>query len=257
MSDILNKIGQLFILGFPGSEPSQAFLNFLTEEQIGGVILFAENCPTHLATRDTIQELNRSFSDMRPFIAIDQEGGRVCRLRGAPAEIQSAAYWGKKDNLEGFREVYGRAAVYMESLGINLNLFPVCDLLLDEDNVCLRDRCYGSDPETVAEFVKAAVETSRSNGLFSCLKHFPGLGAARIDPHVQTAGPPQRGGRGLWAGGVGYDPSPASRRGPRACRIQAESSQQERRDRHKRSHTERRRPCHYQTVQGRPEEPEL
>ncbi len=187
MLDILSKIGQLFIIGFPGVEPSQAFLNFLKEEQIGGIILFAENCPTHLVVRDTIQRLNQSFKDSQPFIAIDQEGGRVCRLHGVPAEIRSAEYWGRNNNIEGFREVYERAALFMDSLGINLNLFPVCDLALEKDNICLRDRCYGADPVHVAEFVTTAVETSRANGLLSCLKHFPGLGAARIDPHVQTA----------------------------------------------------------------------
>jgi len=121
-----------------------------------------------------------------PFIAVDQEGGRVCRLHGAPAEFRAASAYGQENAVEHFKEDYLRAAVYLESLGFNLNLAPVADVYVDA-NEWLRDRCFSGDPEIVANFVRASVEVAHTAGLLCCLKHFPGLGSSVIDPHEQTA----------------------------------------------------------------------
>ena len=181
------QLGQLFIIGFPGGAPDKAFLNFISEEQIGGVILFADNCATHQIARQNIETIRSVYRTHLPFIAIDQEGGRVCRLKGAPVEYRSASAYGKDGNLEHFIEEYSRAAVYMEALGINMNLAPVADIQIDPENSCIADRSFGHTPELVARFVAASVTTSMSHGLISCLKHFPGFGAAKNDPHQTTA----------------------------------------------------------------------
>ena len=186
MKDVLGKIGQLFVLGFAGEEPPEPFLEFVAENGIGGVILFEENCRTDLAAQENIRRI-RSYCQTTPLVAIDQEGGRVCRLRGAPAEYKAAADYGNRNDLNHFCEDYARAAVLLESIGVNLNLAPVADLWLNQRNDCLRDRCFGADPGRVAEFVRASVTVAHEHGLLSCLKHFPGLGAAQIDPHLATA----------------------------------------------------------------------
>jgi len=187
MTKNLASIGQLFIVGFPGENPPSDFLNFLVEDNIGGIILFADNCPTHQHTHDTIALLTSHYKENHPFIAIDQEGGRVCRLRGAPAEFPSAWSFGENHLAESYREIYSRAAVCLESLGINLNLAPVADIYLDENNAVLDSRCFSDQPATVAEFVTTSVQIASQSGLLSCLKHFPGLGAAAIDPHEAVA----------------------------------------------------------------------
>ena len=187
MSQWLKRLGEFFVVGFPGETPPRAFLDFLTEEQIGGVILFEDNCPTHQRARENVETIRQHLQQVRPFIAVDQEGGRVCRLKGAPAEYGSAQSYGLTNQLERFKEDYSRSAVFLESIGINLNLMPVCDISLARDSVCLADRCFGETPPAVASFVACAVEISRRSGLLSCLKHFPGLGAASIDPHRSTA----------------------------------------------------------------------
>lgn len=184
MTDIISKIGQLFLIGFPDVEPSSTFLNFIAEEDIGGVILFKKNCPTHETTKNNIDLIKSSYKqDASPFIAVDQEGGRVCRIMGAPAEYQSPTQYAVHYSVERFREDYERAAVFMESLGINLNLAPTCDIYLNNKNLCLKDRCFGHTADMVIPFVKAAVGISTRVGLLSCLKHFPGLGIAAADPH--------------------------------------------------------------------------
>lgn len=175
------------MVGFPGEEPSRPFLNFISEEQIGGVIFFEDNCPGHNAARENIRGIRARCASAAPFIAIDQEGGRVCRLRGVPAEYKSARSFGTSGDVAGFSEVYARSATLMESLGFNLNLAPVCDLQLHSANPCLQDRCFGSTAEAAAPFIAEAVRVSRRCGLLCCLKHFPGLGAAVADPHEKTA----------------------------------------------------------------------
>lgn len=180
-----SNLGQLFIVGFPGAQPPAPFLDFLAEDQIGGVILFEENCPSHQQTRENIDRIRSACKSRHVLIAIDQEGGRVSRLRGAPAEFKSAGAYGSEPNgLEHFKEDYRRSAVYMESLGINLNLAPVADVYLNSKNTVLQGRCFGSRATDVEPFVRAAVEISSQSGLLSCLKHFPGLGSVDLDPHV-------------------------------------------------------------------------
>lgn len=187
MDEMIKSLGQLFVIGFPGVEPPAPFLDFLREEQPGGVILFGDNCPTHAAARETIEHVRAIVTDSPPLIAIDQEGGRVCRLKGAPAEFKAASVYGAEESVEHFTEDYRRAVVLMRSMGINLNLAPVADLYLNPKNNVLKSRCFGDDPDTVARFVEASVGVAKQHGLLSCLKHFPGLGVSTIDPHKATA----------------------------------------------------------------------
>jgi len=180
-----SRLGQLFMIGFKGSTPSSSFLDFLKEEQIGGIILFEENCPNYDTIKQNISKIKSCYRGRAPFIAVDQEGGRVSRIRGIPAEINAASYYGSKNLIERFVEDYTHSAVYMESAGISLNLAPVADIFLNAENDCLRDRCFSNDFNQVARFVEKSVEVARHNGLLCCLKHCPGLGAAAADPHQE------------------------------------------------------------------------
>lgn len=182
-----HPIGQLFIVGYPGAEPPEDFLHFVESEQLGGVILFADNCPSYARAAESIGMIKMRYRKSTPIIAIDQEGGRVTRLKGAPAEFRAPFSYAEQDQLETYVEDYTRAAVCMESLGFNCNLAPVADLFLDEENSCLVDRCFGRDASTAIPFIRKTIEISHSRGLLACAKHFPGLGAAAIDPHKATA----------------------------------------------------------------------
>lgn len=180
-------IGQLFIIGFPGTPPPAPFLSFVNEEKIGGVILFEENCPDASVARETLDTIRNNSRFAIPFLAIDQEGGRVVRLRGVPAEYRAAGDYAAKGDVEKFKEEYGRSAGFLDSLGFNLNLAPVADVLINSSNPCMVGRCFGDKPEIAARFVQASIQVSHANGLMSCLKHFPGLGASSIDPHQAVA----------------------------------------------------------------------
>ena len=99
--DVLKKrIGQFFILGFPGEKPSDEFLTFINRNMIGGVILFKDNCPDHSTVKSNIKLIKKNVPN--PLIAVDQEGGRVSRVTGDGAEIADAYEYGKELGLEKF-----------------------------------------------------------------------------------------------------------------------------------------------------------
>lgn len=183
---MLDKIGQLFITGFDTPEPSDEFLEFYSSENIGGIILFENNCTPHYLAESTTKSIIDASSDMVPLVGVDQEGGRVCRLRGAPAEYKSASDYGKNNELDLYEEQFSRAAYYIHSLGVNLLFGPVADIEL-ADNKCLEGRTFGKKAATVIPFVEACIQICRKVGLLSCLKHFPGLGAAENDPHKKIS----------------------------------------------------------------------
>ncbi len=186
MKNIEELIGQLFIIGFKGETPSSSFLNFISEEKIGGVILFKENCLSHQQVKENIKFITDVTSNKFPFIAVDQEGGRVCRILGKPVEIAAAQTYAESYGIARFTDEYSRSMLYLESLGININLAPVCDIFVNEKNSCLKNRCFGKTAEEVIPFITKAVEISKKSNILSCLKHFPGLGEAVIDPHKKT-----------------------------------------------------------------------
>ncbi len=184
---MLNKIGQLFITGFDTPEPSKEFLDFFAGENIGGLILFENNCNPHNMAEKSIRDIIAASSDSLPLVGVDQEGGRVCRFRGAPAEYGSPSEYSRKKDLELFKEQFSRAAYYIHSLGVNLLFGPVADIRLDANNDCLKRRTFGKSAASIIPFVEASVKICRKVGLLSCLKHFPGFGAAQNDPHKQIA----------------------------------------------------------------------
>ncbi len=189
------RVGELFISGFSGESPTEKVLHQIDTQSLGGVVLFAENCTDHDRLRHSIEKL-QTHSDKPLFIAIDQEGGRVCRLKGKPAEYLSAESYGEKagqgpeglqEALESYQTDFELAAAYMSELGINLLLGPVCDLRpqlkTKDESTALNERTFGSDPMIVGAFAKLTVALAQKHNLLCCLKHAPGLGSVRVDPH--------------------------------------------------------------------------
>jgi len=183
---MLDKIGQLFITGFDKPEPSDEFLEFYSSENVGGIILFENNCTPHHRAENSIKSIIEVSSGAVPLIGVDQEGGRVCRFRGAPAEYKSPSDYGKEKDLNLFKEQFSRAAYYVYALGVNLLFGPVADIEI-KNNAYLKGRTFGEKASSIIPFIESSIRISRKVGLLSCLKHFPGLGAAENDPHQEIA----------------------------------------------------------------------
>jgi len=183
---MMHRLGQIILTGFDTPEPSDEFLRFLEAENIGGVILFEENCNPHVMAETSIKAIASATGSV-PFVGVDQEGGRVCRFRGKPVEYDSPAELGRRNDVELFAEQFDRAAYYLHSLGINLLFGPVADLYINPANICLEGRSFGPNPARVIPFIEKSIKIANRAGILSCLKHFPGFGAAINDPHKEIA----------------------------------------------------------------------
>src|SRR5437868_7902369 len=169
-----NSLGQLIMTGVPGKELDSETAALFRRIQPGAFILFARNIESATQLRKLIDDL-RDLSDVEPIITIDQEGGRVSRLRLIGSEPPSAQQLRDKDDLNLIRrhgEITGRL---LRLFGFNLDLCPVLDISFDDnaDN-SLRGRCYGKNVEQVVRNAGAFNDAMRKQGIASCGKHFPG-----------------------------------------------------------------------------------
>src|SRR5207249_1575333 len=177
--------GQLLLIGVQGLELGADEAKLLRRVQPGGFILFGRNIKTPGQLRKLIDDL-RSLSLVEPIITIDQEGGRVSRLRligNEPPNAQQLRDKGDIDLIRRHDEVTGRL---LRLFGFNLDLCPVLDISFDDnaDN-SLRGRCYG---KTVAQLVRNASSFNvgmKGQGIATCGKHFPGYSAATVDAHYE------------------------------------------------------------------------
>lgn len=173
------KVGQLFVLGFHGREPDAEVRDVLDRVQPGGFILYQRN----IESLDQVYDLTswlRETSVTSPLIATDHEGGRVDRLKHIFAMMPSMS------ELAGAGIAYVRAgariiAAELEAAGFNLDFAPVTDIRLPGS--ILAERCLANDPDEVGRVAVAFIEELSKRRIFTCAKHFPGLGGATVDPH--------------------------------------------------------------------------
>ena len=175
--------GQLLLVGVRGPELGAAEAKLLRRVQPGGFILFGRNIKTPVQLRKLIDDL-REVSEIEPIITIDQEGGRVSRLRligNEPPNAQQLRDKGEIGLIGRHGDITGRL---LRLFGFNLDLCPVLDISFDDnaDN-SLRGRCYGRTPEEVIKNAEAFNDALRASGIATCGKHFPGYSAATIDAH--------------------------------------------------------------------------
>lgn len=175
--------GQTLLIGVPGKELDPETARELKALQPGGFILFGRNIETPRQLRKLIDDL-RDLSDVEPVITIDQEGGRVSRLRLLGNEPPNAQQLRDRDDPELIRRHGELTAGLLRLFGFNLDLCPVLDISFDDnaDN-SLRGRCYGRTAGEVIEKAGIFNDALRTGGILSCGKHFPGYTCAPFDPH--------------------------------------------------------------------------
>jgi beta-N-acetylhexosaminidase len=178
-----DSLGQLILTGVPGLELDSETADLFRRVQPGGFILFGRNIQSAGQLRKLIDDL-RDLSEVEPIITIDQEGGRVSRLRLIGNEPPNAQQLRDRNDVELVRrhgEITGRL---LRLFGFNLDLCPVLDISFDDEaDNSLRGRCYGKTVEQVVRLAGAFNDAMRERGILSCGKHFPGYSAARVDAH--------------------------------------------------------------------------
>jgi beta-N-acetylhexosaminidase len=176
-------LGQLILTGVPGYELDSKAGALFRRIQPGGFILFGRNIQSAAQLRKLIDDL-RDLSEVEPIITIDQEGGRVSRLRllgNEPPNAQQLRHRNDVSLVRRHGEITGRL---LRLFGFNLDLCPVLDISFDDDaDNSLRGRCYGNSVEQVVRLAGAFNDGMRGEGILSCGKHFPGYSAATIDAH--------------------------------------------------------------------------
>jgi beta-N-acetylhexosaminidase len=179
----MSSAGQLLLVGVPGTELDADTAAFYCDLQPGGYILFGRNIQSPAQLRKLIDDL-RDLSVVEPIVTIDQEGGRVSRLKLIGNEPPNAQQLRDRDDLALIRrhgEITGRL---LRQFGFNLDLCPVLDISFDDEaDNSLKGRCYGRTVAEVLEKAGAFNDGLRTTGVRSCGKHFPGYSSAGLDPH--------------------------------------------------------------------------
>lgn len=177
------RLGQLLLTGVPGLELDSATAARFKKLQPGGFILFGRNIKSPEQLRKLMDDL-RDISDTEPFITIDQEGGRVSRLRLIGEEPPNAQSLRDKGDPELIKRHGRLTGEILRLFGFNLDLCPVLDISYDDaaDN-SLKGRTYGRTAQQVIENAGIFNKALRAEGILSCGKHFPGYGPAECDPH--------------------------------------------------------------------------
>ena len=180
-----DSLGQLIMTGVPGKELDAKTADLFRRVQPGAFILFGRNIETPGQLRKLIDDL-RDLSEIEPIFTIDQEGGRVSRLRLIGNEPPNAQQLRDKNEIDLIRRHGDITGRLLRLFGFNLDLCPVLDISFNDDaENSLHGRCYG---KTVGQVVRNAGEFNeamRKQGVASCGKHFPGYSAATSDAHFQ------------------------------------------------------------------------
>lgn len=188
-------LAQLFLIGFRGLTLAEApwLARALKSHPPGGVILFDRNIDRSRQNIESPAQLSALTASLQKtsrtplLIAVDQEGGRVCRLKEADgfAPTLSAARLAETGVAATAR--YSEAmAAELAAMGVNLNFAPVVDLNLNPQNpiIARYERSFGSDPDQVVAHAQAVIAAHHRHGVACCLKHFPGHGSATGDSHL-------------------------------------------------------------------------
>ncbi|MFL6500367.1 MAG: glycoside hydrolase family 3 N-terminal domain-containing protein [Candidatus Udaeobacter sp.] len=180
-----DSVGQLIMTGVPGKELDTETARLFRRVQPGAYILFGRNLESATQLRKLIDDL-RDLSDIEPIITIDQEGGRVSRLRLIGNEPPNAQQLRDNNDIDLIRRHGDITARLLRLFGFNLDLCPVLDISFDDDaENSLRGRCYGKTVDQVVRNAGAFNDAMREQGIASCGKHFPGYSAATSDAHYQ------------------------------------------------------------------------
>lgn len=177
--------GQLLFIGFDGTVLPDDVAALVADGRVGGAILFARNVESPGQLRRLVAALHAAAPEARPLtVAIDQEGGRVQRLRAPWTEWPPMRVLGEGGRLEDTRAVGAALGRELADLGIDLDFTPCVDVDTNPGNPVIGDRSFARDPDTVSRHAVALLEGLQGAGVAGCAKHFPGHGDTSLDSHV-------------------------------------------------------------------------
>ncbi len=194
-SGVRKHIGQLLIAGFNGYQVPPELRSLAKEFGLGGVILFARNVEDPEQVAELAFDASRLVPDIPVWVSIDQEGGRVARLKKPFTEWPPMATLGRSGDVK-LAERFARAlAAELKAVGVTLDYAPVLDVHTNPKNPVIGDRALAEQAATVGELGSAIIRTLQTEGIAACGKHFPGHGDTSADSHHElplVEHPPER-----------------------------------------------------------------
>ncbi|MBI2955626.1 MAG: glycoside hydrolase family 3 C-terminal domain-containing protein [Chloroflexi bacterium] len=181
------KIGQMLVAGFPGPILAPEVAAMVGQCHLGGVMLSQGNIanPGQVAILTAgLQQLSVSETGLPMFVAVDQEGGTVNRLRASATVMPSAMALAATRDARHAVACALATARDMRTVGINTNFAPVLDVNSEPSNPVIGIRSFGDSPSLVAEMGVAVIRALGSGGIVTTAKHFPGHGGANVDSHL-------------------------------------------------------------------------
>lgn len=182
-----------FIIGIKSTKLSTSEKKFLKIYKPWGVILFSRNIKNTKQTLELTTSIRKIFNDKRYPILIDQEGGRINRLKNIISfDNLTSEFFGNKyiTNQKEFIFYYklfiDKTSYLLKSIGVNINTSPVLDLRIKGSSNVIGDRSFSKDPKIVSKIGDICIEYLHENGIGSVIKHIPGHGLAKVDSHFFT-----------------------------------------------------------------------
>jgi len=195
MSLLRRQIGQLLIAGFNGGALPIELRSLAREFGLGGVILFARNIVEPEQVADLAYEAVRLVPDVPAWVSVDQEGGRVARLKAPFTEWPPMATLGRSGDAALAARFARALASELKAVGITLDYAPVLDVHTNPKNPVIGDRALAETADVVGRLGAAIIRTLQAEGIAACGKHFPGHGDTSTDSHLElplVEHPPER-----------------------------------------------------------------
>ena len=187
------KSRRSFITGIKSITLSVHEKKFLLQYKPWGVILFSRNIESLKQTKKLTDQIKKIFKDKNYPILIDQEGGRVNRLKkifntdSLTGELFGELYLKDKKKFYTFYNIFiDQTSFLVKSIGVNINTLPVLDLRSKGSSSIIGDRSFSGNPKIVSKLGDICINKFHSNKIGTVIKHIPGHGLAKVDSHELT-----------------------------------------------------------------------
>lgn len=178
--------GALVIGGFAGTSLPAGFAARLAAGELGGAILFARNVtPDPAQVAALCAAIARAAPDLPPVVSVDQEGGRVARIKEGVVRLPPALALGARLDERALERVGRALGAGLAALGFSMDYAPVLDVHTNPENPVIGDRAFATEPERAGRAAIAFARGLVGAGVAACGKHFPGHGDTRTDSHLE------------------------------------------------------------------------
>tara|TARA_B110000263_G_scaffold204557_1_gene184862 strand:+ start:565 stop:1512 length:948 start_codon:yes stop_codon:yes gene_type:complete len=182
-----------FIVGLKSISLSQKEKNFLLKYKPWGVILFSRNIKSLTQTKKLTDNIRSIFKDKKYPILIDEEGGRVSRLKkifdNSPftGTFFGKIYASDKKKFIAYYKIFvAQTSFILNKIGVNINTVPILDIKRKKSNNIIGDRSFGVNPKMVSDIGNYCISNFKENKIATVMKHIPGHGLAKVDSHIST-----------------------------------------------------------------------